>query len=111
MEQLQDAIEDAQYMTAMHDDMPRPTKEWQWPTAEELKSFLDQLKAANPKIFEAEGICKGSLGFYLVRRAYPYSFTLSFHRNDTIFIVTFHFHDTSAFLSHQRHIHMHIMYP
>ena len=71
MEQLQDAIEDAQYMTAMHDDMPRPTMEWQWPTAEELQSFLDQLKAVNPKIFEAEGICKGSLGFYLVRIECP----------------------------------------
>ena len=26
MEELQDAIEDAQYMNAMHDDVPRPTK-------------------------------------------------------------------------------------
>ena len=74
MEQLQDAIQDAQYMTAMYDDTPRPTKEWQWPSAEELQSFLDQLKAVNPKIFEAEGICKGSLGFYLVRIECPFPF-------------------------------------
>ena len=26
MEELQDAIEDAQYMNAMHDDVPKPTK-------------------------------------------------------------------------------------
>ena len=26
MEELQDAIEDAQYMNAMHDDIPKPTK-------------------------------------------------------------------------------------
>ncbi len=54
-------------MSAMHDDVPRPTKEWQWPGAEELQSYLDKLKAVNPKMFEAEGICKGNLGFYLVR--------------------------------------------
>jgi hypothetical protein len=32
MEELQDAIEDAQYMNAMHDGIPRPTKGWKWPT-------------------------------------------------------------------------------
>jgi hypothetical protein len=26
MEELQDAIEDAQYMNAIHDDVPKPTK-------------------------------------------------------------------------------------
>ena len=28
MDELQDAIEDAQYVNAMHDDIPKPTKEW-----------------------------------------------------------------------------------
>ena len=28
MDELQDAIEDAQYVNAMHDDTPRPTKDW-----------------------------------------------------------------------------------
>ena len=32
MEELQDAIEDAQYMNAMHDGRPRPTKKWKWPS-------------------------------------------------------------------------------
>ena len=32
MEELQDAIEDAQYMNAMHDGVPRPTKGWKWPS-------------------------------------------------------------------------------
>lgn len=67
MEELQDAIEDAQYMSAMHDEMPRPTKEWKWPAADELQTYLDKLKTVNPKIFTPEGFCKGSLGFYLVR--------------------------------------------
>jgi hypothetical protein len=68
MEELQDAIEDAQYMSAMHDEMPRPTKEWKWPGADELQAYLDKLKTVNPKIFTPEGFCKGSLGFYLVRK-------------------------------------------
>ena len=28
MDELQDALEDAQYVNAMHDAAPRPTKEW-----------------------------------------------------------------------------------
>lgn len=36
MEELQDAIEDAQYMTAMHDGIPRPTKGWKWPSEGDL---------------------------------------------------------------------------
>ena len=67
MEELQDAIEDAQYMNAMHDDVPKPTKEWKWPTPEELQLFLDKIKATNPHALEAEGLCRGgSLGLYTV---------------------------------------------
>jgi len=68
MEELQDAIEDAQYMNAINDDSPKPTREWSWPSPEELKEYTDKQLAANPKAFEAEGFCKvGCLGFYLVR--------------------------------------------
>ena len=67
MEELQDAIEDAQLMSAIHDDVPRPTKAWKWPTAEEFQTYIDKLKTVDPKAFEPEGVCKGSLGFYLVR--------------------------------------------
>lgn len=66
MEELQDAIEDAQFMSAVHDDIPHPTKGWKWPTAEEFAVFIDKLKTVNPNSFECEGFCKGSLGFYLV---------------------------------------------
>jgi hypothetical protein len=67
MEELQDAIEDAQYMNAIHDDIPKPIKEWVWPTEEELKKYIDKIKAVNPKSFEAEEFCKlGSLGLYTV---------------------------------------------
>jgi hypothetical protein len=67
MEELQDAIEDAQYMNAINDDTPKPTREWKWPTPEELKEYTDKLQTTSPKAFEAEGFCKhGCLGFYLV---------------------------------------------
>jgi hypothetical protein len=68
MEELQDAIEDAQYMNAINDDTPKPTKDWRWPTPEELTEYTDKLQATSPKAFEAEGFCKhGCLGFYMVR--------------------------------------------
>ena len=41
MEELQDAIEDAQYMTAMHDGIPRPTKGWKWPSEGEKLTYHD----------------------------------------------------------------------
>jgi hypothetical protein len=70
MEELQDAIEDAQYMNAMNDDIPKPTKEWVWPTKEELNDYVEKLRSTSPKVFEAEGLCKsGSLGFYMVMRS------------------------------------------
>jgi hypothetical protein len=43
MEELQDAIEDAQYMNAMHDGIPRPTQDWRWPSTEEFKDYLEKV--------------------------------------------------------------------
>jgi hypothetical protein len=44
MEELQDAIEDAQYMNAMHDSIPRPTQDWRWPSTEEFKDYLEKVR-------------------------------------------------------------------
>ena len=65
MEELQDAIEDAQYMNAMHDDVPRPTKEWKMPSMEEVNSYMDRMRTSNPRNLECEGVCEGPLGFYM----------------------------------------------
>jgi len=65
MEELQDAIEDAQYMNAMHDDLPKPTKEWKFPTVEEREQYVANLLVKKPDAHEAESICNGSLGLYL----------------------------------------------
>jgi hypothetical protein len=67
MEELQDAIEDAQYMHAMQgDEGPQPTAEWVWPTAEELRDYTIRLLAKDPGITEIENFCKQSLGFHQV---------------------------------------------
>jgi hypothetical protein len=66
MEELQDAIEDAQYMNAMYDDIPRPTKDWKWPSNEEMQVYMEKVTTTCPHLLAAEGLCKGSLGFYMV---------------------------------------------
>lgn len=65
MEELQDAIEDAQYMNAMHDGVPRPTKEWVKPSPEKVQAYIEKLQTNHPKELEIESICRGCLGLYL----------------------------------------------
>ena len=72
MEELQDAIEDAQYMNAMQDDIPKPTKEWKQVTAEERDAYISNAIAKKPDAFDAEAVCTGSLGLYLVSFACYY---------------------------------------
>lgn len=66
MEELQDAIEDAQYMNAMHDDTPKPTKAWVFPSEEQLREFMDAIAAKDPEDASAERMCSSPLGLYLV---------------------------------------------
>lgn len=66
MEDLQDAIEDAHYINAMQTMVPKPTKDWPTPTAEEIEAYMAKLLHDNPSAFQAEFICNGSLGFYMV---------------------------------------------
>jgi len=68
MEELQDAIEDAQYMNAMHDDTPKPTKAWVFPSDEQLHEFMDALSAKDPDEQNAERLCSNPLGLYLFTR-------------------------------------------
>jgi hypothetical protein len=72
MEDLQDAIEDAQLINALNDDTPRPTKEWSVPSAEELDRYVKNMHQKNPASFELETICNNCLGFYLVKCFYCY---------------------------------------
>jgi len=66
MEELQDAIEDAQYLNAVHDDTPRPNAPWPRLKDDELLAFIARNKAENPLSVELESICAGALGFFMV---------------------------------------------
>ena len=79
MEELQDAIEDAQYVNAMHDDTPKPTKEWKFPSTDEMNAFVTRLTFSQPKLLELDTICEDSLGFFLVLFYLFYQFILSIY--------------------------------
>lgn len=66
MDDLQDAIEDAQFINAMHDDTPKPTLEWVFPSLEEVDAYVTKLRQKNEELLEMTGICTNCLGFYLV---------------------------------------------
>lgn len=66
MEELQDAIEDAQYMHAMHHDAPQPTSAWVFPTDEQLEVYMTSLRGTDPKLLsEADAFCAQPLGLHL----------------------------------------------
>lgn len=65
MEELQDAIEDARYVNAMHDETPKPTKDWNWLSIDEMSSFMTKISFKEPQMLELDTICHDSLGFYL----------------------------------------------
>jgi hypothetical protein len=68
MEELQDAIEDAQYMNAVHDDSPKPSKPWKFKEKAALDAFVDNIRATRPQSMTLEAICASPSGFYLVSR-------------------------------------------
>jgi hypothetical protein len=69
MEELQDAIEDAQYVNAISsvEDGPRPVLPWEIPTEEQLASWKQsKMKAdVSPAPFEFEWTLSHALGFFL----------------------------------------------
>ena len=73
MEELQDAIEDAQYVTAVEDG-PRPIVLWEIPNAVQLAEWKERVLVLNakkkdspslPKPFEFEWTLSHALGFFL----------------------------------------------
>ena len=77
MEELADAIEDAQYVNAIstQDDGPRPVLPWEKPTDEELRAWqervvLEHKQRADPQCeqrppFGMEWVCQQQIGFFL----------------------------------------------
>ena len=73
MEELQDAIEDAQYVNAISnvDDGPRPVLPWEIPTEEQLAEWRDaaaakkQRRPGDPDPFGFDWTLEQALGFFL----------------------------------------------
>ncbi|CBJ26581.1 G protein-coupled receptor kinase G protein-coupled receptor kinase 2 [Ectocarpus siliculosus] len=67
MEELQDAIEDVQYLQAVNskDSGPSPTEAWPFPSEKELEAFNTARLKENGQSFSLERICGGVLGLYL----------------------------------------------
>eukprot|EP00614_Pseudopedinella_elastica_P033365 CAMPEP_0172643588 /NCGR_PEP_ID=MMETSP1068-20121228/237546_1 /TAXON_ID=35684 /ORGANISM="Pseudopedinella elastica, Strain CCMP716" /LENGTH=88 /DNA_ID=CAMNT_0013457677 /DNA_START=66 /DNA_END=328 /DNA_ORIENTATION=+ len=63
MEDLQDALEDAQYFNAMHKSGPKPTARVEYPTVLELKAWMDAMDTEGPGSIPI--ICADNLGFFL----------------------------------------------
>lgn len=69
MEELQDAIEDVQYLQAVNskDTGPTPTEPWPFPSEKALEEFNTEHLGRNPQFYSLENVCSGILGLYLVR--------------------------------------------
>lgn len=67
MEDINAAVEDAEYVRAMRDSVPQPTKDWDWMAASDLAKYIEQKERTNPKLFQLETVTSSALGLYLVR--------------------------------------------
>eukprot|EP00904_Undaria_pinnatifida_P005396 jgi/Undpi1/1987/HiC_scaffold_12.g05374.m1 len=69
MEELQDAIEDVQYLQAVNskDSGPSPTEPWPFPSEKALEEFNTESLHRDQQCYSLERICAGILGLYLVR--------------------------------------------
>ncbi|CAM9752358.1 unnamed protein product [Ascophyllum nodosum] len=67
MEELQDAIEDVQYLQAVNskDSGPNATESWPLPSEKDLEDFNTERLRKDPQCYSLETICSGVLGLYL----------------------------------------------
>jgi hypothetical protein len=67
MEELQDAIEDAQYVNAIstQEDGPRPVLAWDIPTEEELKAWKDKVQRKHGDAYSLEWTMNSAIGLFL----------------------------------------------
>jgi hypothetical protein len=67
MEELQDAIEDAQYVNAIatQEDGPRPVLAWEIPTEEQINSWKEKVLRQEPKAYSLEWTLQSAIGLFL----------------------------------------------
>lgn len=64
MDEIDAAVEDAEYVRAMRDGVPQPTKGWDYMSGAELEKYLDQLRKVTGDGLSLESITANNLGFY-----------------------------------------------
>ena len=65
MDILRCALEDPDHSSKANRNNPKPSKDWKWPSPEELQTYFDGI---NESAINAENFCASStLGFYMVR--------------------------------------------
>jgi hypothetical protein len=64
MDEIDAAVEDAEYVRAMRDGVPQPTKGWDYMSGMELEKYLDKLRMATKDGLSIETIAGTNLGFY-----------------------------------------------
>lgn len=67
MEELQDAIEDAQYMNEIttQEEGPRPVLAWDIPTEEQLVDWKSKVSKSDPDAFSLDWILQSAIGLFL----------------------------------------------
>ena len=66
MDDLQDAIQDAQYIGAMVDPVPRPSRAIALPSDDEARAFAEHLSSTRPDALTLDSVLSEPLGYYLV---------------------------------------------
>jgi hypothetical protein len=64
MDDIDAAVEDAEYVRAMRDGVPQPTKGWDYMSGIELEKYLDQLRKTAGDGLSPEVITTSNIGFY-----------------------------------------------
>lgn len=83
MEELQNAIEDAVYLSAVSETLPTPSEKWIAPTPVQLEEFVANLKVSDPACFTLGRLCEKILGFFMFgkfcrKRSVKYAIMYSF---------------------------------
>jgi hypothetical protein len=66
MDEIDAAVEDAEYVRAMRDCAPQPVKSWEWMSGSALDEYITKLSETDALKITLEAILADNLGFYQV---------------------------------------------
>lgn len=71
MDEIDAAVEDAEYVRAMRDGIPQPVKSWEWLSGSDLDQYIERLRKVDESQLSLELILRNNLGFYKVTYILP----------------------------------------